>query len=129
MLLEGYRETWREFSGLASDNARKLGFAGIATIWVFRTESASKTIPGPLLLPALLIVVALAFDLLQYTVSAAIYGAYQRILERRGIVEDQEIAGHPTWFNWPSLFFLWGKLILTVCAYVGLISFLWRAVV
>ncbi len=129
MLLEDYRETWRELSGVASDCSRKLDFAALATIWIFRTESAAKTIPAPLLLPALLIVVALTFDLLHYTVSAAIYGAYQRLLERRGVGETKDPGPHPPWFNWPGLVFLWGKVTLTAAAYVLIISFLWRTVV
>ena len=128
-VLEDYRQTRRNFSSLASDVARKLGFAGIATIWIYRTENPSRAIPADLVWPALFIVVALAFDLLQYAVSAAIYGAYQRILEYRDTPEDQDLGGHPPWFNWPNNVFFWGKLVLIVVAYWNLISFLWRTLV
>ena len=123
MRLAQYRETYRELSGEASKLARQLGFAGIAVIWIFRNESPTKLIPASLVGPALLIVVGLAFDLLQYVWAAAVWGGYQRVLERCGTPEDKDLDA-PAWFNWPTLAFFWGKLILIVIAYALLIGFL-----
>lgn len=47
MKLQDVRSTYYELSGKTSDLVRQLGFAGIALIWLFRTDLAGQPrIPG-----------------------------------------------------------------------------------
>lgn len=73
MNLSGYKETYYYFSGMASTVARQSAFAGIALIWIFKTEKGSViSLPESLFTPVLFLVLCLVFDLLQYIVAAAI---------------------------------------------------------
>jgi len=67
-LKEGYDRSG-EASDKSSEINRQLAFAGIAIIWVFRTDSGGRQIvPEELFLPGLLLVLSLSFDLLQYVI-------------------------------------------------------------
>jgi thiamine transporter ThiT len=83
--VEGYWQDFYEFSGKASDINRQLAFAAIAVIWLFKTDTPNGqiTIPHDLIWPGILIVAALAADLLQYVAGSLIWGSYARYLERR----------------------------------------------
>jgi hypothetical protein len=127
MKLEDVRTTYNELTGKASDIVRQLGFAGIALIWLFRTEVAGQPrVPHALLLPGLLIVTALTFDLLQYVSGAIVWGALNRAKERAGWPQEKEFTAHPA-LNWPALFFFWGKVVLLTTAYVRLGIFVAQA--
>ena len=66
MKLSDYRNTYYEFSDKASNVGRKLAFAGIAIIWIFKIEGeGAPKIPEKLFTPSALLATALAFDLLQ----------------------------------------------------------------
>jgi hypothetical protein len=66
--VEGYLKDFYELSGKASDISRQLAFAAIAVVWLFKTDTPTGqiTIPPDLIWPGILIVAALAADLLQY---------------------------------------------------------------
>ena len=127
VLLERY-----EFhSGKASDVARQLAFAGIATIWLFHVGDPSRpSLPKELAAPLLLLSAALALDFLQYLVCAAIWGSYHRMREwgRLHHADDKDVDA-PGWINWPALALFWGKMITMVAAQILLIRFVaqqWR---
>lgn len=129
MNLPEVRKTYGKRSTQASAIARQLGFAGLGLVWILRTgQGGLEAIPGGLLLPSTLLVLALGLDLLQAVVGTAIWGGYQRYLELCGIPEQREFRS-PRWLNWPALTCFWGKLLTLSWAYVLLISFMWRAVV
>jgi hypothetical protein len=112
-----HRTTYKQ----ASDINRQLGFAGIAIIWVFKTETMK--IPGELIWPGILLVVALACDLLQHFIHSVIWHFYLRYFERKGLGPDTEFYD-PPYINYPA-YFLWAtKFILTGGAYIILIRFL-----
>lgn len=117
--LERSQEAYRELSGTASTVSRHLAFAGIALIWIFKVNCGSQQkVPAELVLPAIFIVLALACDLLQYVVSAAIWGFYGRVIELRVADGKQMPSAAPPWFNWPAIGLFWAKVILVVLAYV-----------
>lgn len=117
MDLDGFRKSYYERSGKASDVARQLSFAGIALIWIFKAERGGPdSVPTELYLPAVLFVVALALDLLQYAWGAFIWGAFCRYKEKKGVNPNAELVA-PPWFNWPALACFWLKLAAVVAAY------------
>ncbi len=123
MKLSEAREYYVDHSRQASTVARQLAFAGIALIWVFRSapaEPGEPFLPREFLLPAVLIVVALAADLLQYAWASGAWGVIQRRMELSGNEEDA-----PDWVNRPSLVLFWGKIGCVVTAYASLGSTLY----
>ena len=119
-LKEGY-----ERSGEASDKSseinRQLAFAGIAIIWIFKTDSGGRQIvPDELFLPGLLLVIGLSLDLLHYVVKSEIWYRVTRSKEKAGITEFTV----PEWVNYPGDILYWVKITATIVAYVLLIRFL-----
>jgi len=128
MKLSDFRETYYEFSGKASEAARKLAFAGIAVVWIFKSsDSPSPKIPIDLYLPTGLLVLTLAFDLLQYVSATIIWGVFQWKEERKlnNINDDPELGAHPLCKLPQNVFFLL-KIITITLAYIFLSSFIWR---
>ncbi len=124
MRLEDCREYYYYHSGKASDVARQLGFAGLALIWIFKLQTQpGLAVPSSLILPAGLIVVTLACDLLQYISGTLAWGIYNRLKEVAGFSQDKEFKAPPQ-LNWPALVFFWAKLTAIIAAYVLLIRFL-----
>ncbi len=114
------RQDYYELSGKASDAARQLAFAGIAVIWVFKSETNGVvSVPDELLLPGLLIVAALFVDLLQYVAAAALWGAFARAKERGGTKPDDVVTA-PAIINWPALACYGLKIALVLWAYLCL---------
>lgn len=124
MKLKDARDLYYFYSGKTSDLARQLGLAGIATIWLFKQEvEGMPKIPSPLIAPLILIIVGLAFDLIQYAVATCIWGVFQRSKEASGIIEDTDFLA-PKYFNWPGISFFFLKTLAIVVAYVFLLSYL-----
>ena len=67
--------------------------------------------------PLALFILALAFDLFQYTYKSAARGIYHT-LKAHQKSDDFEA---PDAINWTTLFFFWGKVIFTVIAYYALL--------
>lgn len=127
MKLSDFREAYYTHSGKASDLVRQLGLAGLGTIWIFKHESAGSTsVPSELIPIAALIILALALDFLQYVFASMIWGAFTRMLEKKGKENAEELVA-PPWLNWPSLVCFWVKIGLTVVAYTLLLSFLYSS--
>ncbi len=82
---------------------------GIALIWLFRESSTGSVIVSSEFLPAaILIVIGLGLDLLQYVTGSAVWGAYHRLQERAGTTEEAEFEV-PLMLNWPALWVLLGQ--------------------
>ena len=138
MKLEDTREIYYETTGKVSDLVRQLGFAGIAIIWVFKTQSDGRQIIPKGFLPAgILIVLALAADLFQYAASVQIWDKFNRnketeltekaeILSAQGVsydVEDEDFDA-PGSINDLTKRLFWTKFVLMFSAYVYLILYL-----
>jgi hypothetical protein len=123
--LKGFRDSYYELSGSASEVTRKLGFAGIAVIWIFKGEMPDKSIqlPSCLYVASILIVISLALDLLQYALGSLIWGVFFRSKEREGCKDDQELEASP-WLNLPAAICFWIKIISMVIAFVFMLTFL-----
>jgi hypothetical protein len=106
--------------------ADNLVFLGIAVIWIFKKDVENKpTIPHSLLWPGLLLVCALAADLLHYFVAALIWRQYYREKEKAGIGKDVELQ-HEVWRERVIYSFYLLKVSLVIVAYVLIVSFFIR---
>lgn len=125
MKLSDARAAYDAFCSKTSEIARQLSFAGIALIWIFKPEDAPVTaIPPQMLCPAILFVIALALDLLHAAYGALAWGAFNRIHERNGVTDDDNLDA-PPYINWPSLFFFWGKVAAVIAAYAYTLAYIW----
>ncbi len=125
MKLKDYRDTYYGLSAKASDVSRQLSFAGIAFIWIFKSEKGgSLSISPDLLWPALLFAGALALDLMHYVLGSLIWGVFARYREYKGNKDEDELDA-PAYFNWPTLFCFWAKVIFVVTAYVLVLEYVY----
>lgn len=126
MKLQDYRETYYEFSGTASEISRKLAFAGIALVWLFKIESTPvPKIPEDLVLPIGLLTISLAFDLFQYVFASAIWGIFQYYQERKlSDISDNPTLSAPSILKFPQFFFFWSKLAASITAYVLIVKYI-----
>ena len=124
MKVKDYKKDYQEFSGKLSDNARKLAFAGIAIVWIFKQEKEGTFIlPGQLKLAMSMFVITLSFDLLQYIYQTIIWGTFHRYYEKKFKNEETELTASK-YFNWPAIVFFWLKVIVLVVGYVLVLRFL-----
>ncbi len=115
--VEEARAAYQEVSALFGENLRRVCFAGIAAVWVFRvdTPNSSATLPTEFAVALGLLVLALVVDLAQYAVQTATWGIWSRRREKQGRAND-ELA--PDWFNWAPLLLVCFK---GACGGAGLI--------
>ena len=124
MKLQKIRAAYDYYSATVSTVARQLGFAGIAIIWIFKTDQGGAyTVPPELVWPGLLLVGGLAADFLHYVAGVIMWGSYGRYMELKGVDNDQEFFA-PSWMNWPGNTFFVSKLVLIALAYALLVIFL-----
>ncbi|MHA1975098.1 MAG: hypothetical protein ACTSW1_19085 [Candidatus Hodarchaeales archaeon] len=124
MKLKEYKKDYQEFSGKLSDNARKLAFAGIAIIWIFKQEKEGDLVlPDLLKLAMLMFVITLSFDLLQYIYQTLVWGIFHRYHEKMNKDEDYKLTASK-YFNWPAISFFWLKVVVLVIGYAILLKFL-----
>jgi hypothetical protein len=118
-------EYYRDYSKTASEITRNLGLAGLAVIWIFKTDDGGRqVVPPTFYRPALLLVVGLALDLFQYVLSAEIWRIHTRRNEKSGRFEFDRRP----WMPWLQIVPYWLKIALVGAAYFYLIRFLARNV-
>ena len=125
LTLERAYESVDYYTGKASEINRQLSLAGLAVIWVFKTDTGGRQIvPDDLFLPGLLLVVGLALDLLHYVVMGELWERYTKRKDDRGEKEFRV----PKILNWPGDAFYYLKIVSVLVAYYFLIDFLWSKV-
>jgi hypothetical protein len=125
LTLDKAYETAYYYTGKVSEISRQLGLAGLAIIWIFKTDTKDgPIIDENLFLPGLLLVVGLALDLLQYVVMGELWERYAKRKDDLGETEFRV----PKKLNWAGDVFYYLKLISVLIAYCYLISFLWSKV-
>ena len=126
MNLGKFRESYYDYTAKASDVARKLAFAGIAIVWIFRTGNGKdSSVPGPLLLPILLFAVTLGLDLLHYVCGSVTWGIFCRIKEKEPPPANDDWDA-PAWLNWGTNLLFYAKIASVVAGYVAMTAFLWK---
>jgi hypothetical protein len=124
MKLSEARSAYYEFSKTLSEINRKLGFAGIALIWLFKQGTDSNaTVPSALRIPAIAIVLALVLDFLQYVWSTTAWAAFARHKEKKKVKSDENVDA-PDWINRPTLLFFWSKILVMAFGYSGILRYL-----
>ena len=125
MKLKDCRETFYEFSGKLSDNARNLAFAGIAIVWIFKQgENGSYSIPDALKTAMLMFVVSLSLDLLQYIWQTFIWGRFYTYKENKLKHDESAEFLAPCVFKNIADVIFWSKVIALVIGYVFMLRFL-----
>ncbi|HEY7405863.1 MAG TPA: hypothetical protein VIB39_20225 [Candidatus Angelobacter sp.] len=125
MKLSGVRENYYFHSGKVSDIIRQMALAGVALIWVFKAEVQGQSrIPNDLMPAAVLIVLGITLDFLQYVSGTLMWAIWARKLEKESKQDDDSVA-LPDWINYPALVFFWTKIPTIVAAYVIFICFFW----
>lgn len=127
MDLEDLRRDHDEFTGKASDVARQLAFAGIALVWIFRSgEGREASLPAALLFPTVLLVSALAADLLQYFLGSVVLGFYVAARERQLGPLSKKQFENPAWLPWTADILWFVKCGLVIAAYLAIFFYIAR---
>ena len=121
------KEVWKDYdyyTKTLSTISRQLGFAGLAIIWIFKTEKAGNyEVPAELVWPTILLVGGLAADFFHYLIASEIWRFYARHREKAGSSQTEEFLAPPQ-LNWPAMLLFYIKLVFTIAAYALLLSFL-----
>jgi len=124
MKLEKIRDSYYTNTRNASTVSRQASFAGIALIWIFKTQDNEALIlPNELLWPTLFFILSLTFDLLQYISGSAIWGKLNRIKELKYGTDYEDDIAISKYVNWPAIFFFWAKLIFVLIAYLSVFKY------
>jgi hypothetical protein len=80
-----------------------------------------------LVLPGLMIIASLMFDMLQYCLGSVIWHWFYRSKEKIGVKEDKELQ-HGVWWERPIWIVFWLKIILMLVAYAFLFQFFFASI-
>lgn len=127
MKLSEYNKAGNEYTARASDIVRQLAFAGIAVVWIFTTIGPDGyVLDSKLILPLLLLVLTLLFDLLQYVIGGDTWKRFFRRMERKARErgDHDPLVKAPSRYSAPIYFFYWGKITLILLSYLLIILYL-----
>jgi len=118
-------DAYQDYSRQTSDNVRKLSFAAIAIIWVFKAQAPESSVTIPLILvwSGIFVVLALVFDFIQYAYGTLAWGTFHRQKELAGISAKKDFKA-PPWINWPTNTFFTIKILSVGIGYSLLLVFL-----
>jgi hypothetical protein len=122
-------EIYAAATGKASEIVRQLGLGAIALIWIFKQDVGGVPhVPAALRPVAILVVMGLGLDLLQYMYSAAAWGIFNRLKECDAAVGEETEFRAPAAINWFTIFCFYSKTLCIVAAYVVVLKFLMNRV-
>ena len=130
MKLQEAKDTFYEASDTLSENVRKLFFAGIAVVWIFRVTSgnaAAVELPRELLVPLGVFVLGLVLDLAQYLYKSTVWWIYYSFKNRGALSDDEEINA-PSKINVLTFVFFYSKIGCCAFGYYRLLKYLWSAI-
>lgn len=129
LTVEEIKEAYYSLTGKASDIVRQLGLAGIALIWVFKTDlgQGKWQVPKDLILPSILIFIALAMDLLQYLVGSGVWLSVLYTNNKENQKDTDVIEVHRT-ITRPMEVLFWLKSAVMITAYVIILVYLARII-
>lgn len=113
------------FTGKASEVVRQFAFAGIAVIWLVRTDKPAHPIPESLVPVLALFGAALASDLLQYAIASLIWTIYYRAKLGEKLAEGTEFE-EPGWLPFPGYILFTLKIVSALVAWFWLTQYLVR---
>lgn len=115
-------EFWKQYQSYTRDlteHSRKLGFAGVAVCWVFR--SSDYTFPALIYCSLGFFVAYFISDILHYFVGAILTKNFIQKEEFRLFQETGSIEGDvlkPRWLDWPAYTFFIIKAVLMIVGFV-----------
>jgi len=125
--LETFRESYYYYSRQASDNVRKLAFAGLAIVWLFKIRVNHPVIgvdlydvhlPKSLLWPVAAFALTLVLDLIHYLYGTIAWGIFCRYHELRSKGEcAHKNLKAPRKINWLTNGLFASKAITVCIAY------------
>ena len=122
MKIAAARAFYFDYAEKFNDRLRTLAMAGIGIIWVFnQSNQTGPWIPRELLAPGILLVAALALDVLQHA-----YGmlAWRLVASKgEGYAPEREIET-PKWLDWPTMSMFYARTLLVFAAYIYLLLYL-----
>lgn len=136
MKLAAARDIYYYATGQVSQITRQLSLAGIAVVWLFKAgDGTSFSLPDGLALALVAFIAALLIDLLQYVVTAIIWGSYSWCKEWQFLRADIDPASdkpesdfRPSDFiNFPALALLAVKCLALGTGGWFLLHYLWDA--
>ena len=127
--LEEAKQAFYDASATLSENVRKLAFAGIAIIWIFRVGNTAANIafPRPLLWPLIAFIAALILDVAQYLYKSTTWWLYYAWKHKQGVHDDGEVDP-PGIINFFTGIFFYLKVACVAYAYYELFSFVAYAI-
>ena len=126
MTLQEAKEELYDASGTLSENVRKLAFAGIAVIWIFKVGEPSATqiaLPAALLLALRAFVIALLLDVAQYLWKSTVWWLYYRFKHKRNVADTAQVDP-PGVFNFITGVFFYSKVASVAYGYVVVFGFI-----
>lgn len=125
MKLNDYKDTYEAHSSTLSNINRSIAFAGIAVVWIFKKTEAEKVlIDNEFLLPLLLFIAGLAFDILHYAYQTVAWYIVFRNKEKQlqnqknNSTEVNDEFEHEYWITYPA----WTLFTLKIlCVIIGFI--------
>jgi hypothetical protein len=130
--LDHYKEAKEYYTSKASEVNRSLAFAGLAIIWIFRKSNHDTsvilldTIPDGLEFSLIMLVLALALDMLHYVVGSVIWSIFYRVKEKlvkTKKIKNDGIEANSILPNTIHVFFVL-KILANVLGFVSLLKFL-----
>ena len=132
MRFEAFRTIYQTQSERASAVTRQLAFAGLAIVWILRDEVGK--LPPSLHPGALLLVIGLACDLIQYALTTWLYHCrYMSLKGRAGdegaaLQDDTEVVV-PAWLHTPGRYLFAAKIGLVIAAYGCILVYLSKQII
>lgn len=129
MKLEDARAAFYEASATLSDNTRKLLFAGIAIVWIFKSGDRSSAGIGfsrSLILPLAAFVAGLLLDMLQYLYKTIAWWYFYKSKHRKKFADDAQVAA-PNMINVITFAFFYLKIGACAWGYYYVIRYIWAA--
>lgn len=132
MKLSTIWEHTKDNTSKASEVVRQISFGGIALIWVFKTgNDPGAGLDKKLVIAGCLLMLSLALDLLQYVETGVRYRRFASVCKKKLIHDKVPNDKHgdydfplPSNFHVIGGFFYWGKIILTIGAYLLIVIYL-----
>jgi hypothetical protein len=132
MRLSDWSDKAHTFTRQLSELNRYLAFAGIAIIWIFKTDIAGNiSIPEQLFSPLVILVLALFLDFLQYVYSATVWTLFFRYHENNKQKNPEEekyktddVKAPKILPNLSYILFFYPKVILNIIGYILIISYM-----
>src|SRR5437867_3624221 len=127
MNLEEAKTTFYDATETLSENVRKLSFAGIAVVWIFKVadkEAAGIMFSRELLLPLGAFVATLALDLAQYLYKSTAWWLYYVIKHYLGVADEAKVEP-PGILNAPTFVLFYAKVICCSFAFYRLLTYIW----